>query len=133
MTFNVTNSLKFCNLTFQSLLEYCLKWNIDQLTLRKIVAPNYTNETVQSEWIKENVDPQLYLRLIGEIKQACKKGHHIRTLPYGGEVYDFYGVAVSYSDYCVQDDNNTEDIRSLIFMENGHVYTAWNSKASILF
>ena len=134
MTFNVTNGHKFRELSFQSLLEYCLKWGVDQLTLRKIIAPNYTEETEQTEWIKENIDSLLYPRLIGELKTACiKNGHHIRALPYGAEIYDIQGIAVSYSNYCIQDDNDTEDIRSLIFMENGHVYTSWNSEASKLF
>jgi hypothetical protein len=51
----------------------------------------------------------------------------------GAKVYDYDGIAVSYSDYCIQDYNDGDDIRSLIFQEDGHVYTSWNSKASILF
>jgi MoaA/NifB/PqqE/SkfB family radical SAM enzyme len=56
MTFNVTNAFKFREFSFQSLLDYCVKWGVDQLTLRKIVAPNYTEETEQSIWIKDKVD-----------------------------------------------------------------------------
>jgi hypothetical protein len=134
MTFNVTNAHKFRELTFQSLLDYCIKWDVDQLTIRKIVAPNYTEETEQTEWIKDNVDLLLYPRLMDELKTACKKsGHHIRSLPFGAEVYDVQGVSVSYSNYCIQDDNDMEDIRSLIFLEDGHMYSSWNSKASVLF
>jgi hypothetical protein len=134
MTFNATNSFKFRELTFQSLLEYCLKWNVDQLTLRKIVAPNYTEKTEQTEWIKDNIDLLLYPRLMDELKTACKKqGHHVRTLPYGAEVYDIQGIAISYSNYCIQDDNDTEDIRSLIYQADGHLYSSWNSEASKLF
>jgi MoaA/NifB/PqqE/SkfB family radical SAM enzyme len=119
---------------FADLLYLARIWGADQLTLRKIVAPNHTKETSQSKWIAENCDPLVYIRLVNEMKEMCQeRGHHLRSLPYGAEVFDLNGVAVSYSDYCVQDDNNTEDIRSLILQEDGHVYTSWNSTASTLF
>ena len=132
VTFNVTNSNHVKS--FRELFDSCKSKGVDQLTLRKIIAPNFTEPTPQSKWIEENVDLKLYFQLIESLKGLCKSsGHHLRTLPYGVEVYDLEGVAVSYSNYCIQDNNNTEDIRSLIFQEDGHVYTAWNSRASILF
>jgi hypothetical protein len=139
--FNVTNDehLRRDNQTgvivpFRDILYYSRLSGADQLTLRKIVAPNHTEQTDQSEWIKVNCDPVVYLRLVNEMKSACRTvGHHLRSLPYGAEVYDLNGISVSYSDYCIQDDNNTEDIRSLIFQEDGHVYSSWNSKASCIF
>jgi pyruvate-formate lyase-activating enzyme len=138
VTFNVTNKEALLPRTsFQDLLNAARDlWGADQLTLRNIVVPNYTKHTLQSRWIKnkKNVDPRLYQCLQAELIKMCqKKGHHIRSLPYGAEVYDLQGVAVSYSDYCIQDGNNTEDIRSLILQDDGHVYTSWASKASILF
>ncbi len=57
----------------------------------------------------------------------------LRRLPYGAAVYDLDGVAVSHFDYCVQDDHGPDDIRSQIFAEDGHLYMAWNSPASVLF
>lgn len=120
--------------TFREILWLIQRWKIDQLTLRKIVAPNYVEETKQSKWIKENCDAAVYDRLQHELMCMCKNsGHHLRHLQYGAEVYDLDGITVSYSDYCMQDDNDTEDIRSLIFQEDGHVYTSWNSDASKLF
>ena len=131
VTFNVTNNSRITN--FNDLLYRCKSWGVDQLTLRKVVAPNFSEETQQTKWIKDNVDILLYSKLIDEMRRMCESGHHLRTLLYGTEVYDLQGIAVSYSDYCVQDDNNTNDIRSLIFQEDGHLYTSWNSKASVLF
>jgi len=59
-------------------------------------------------------------------------GFLIRELP-NLRIYDYKGLSVSSSDYCMQDESGADDIRSLIFMEDGHLYTNWNSKASILF
>lgn len=129
VTFNVTKG----EYTFKELFTHFKKIGVDQLTLRNIVAPHFTGDTLQNKWIAQNVTG-LYDKLNAELKEACNtKGHHLRTLPYGSKVYDLDGLAVSYSDYCIQDENNTEDIRSLIFQEDGHCYSSWNSKASILF
>ena len=57
----------------------------------------------------------------------------IRKLPYGATIYDIGGIAVTWFDYCIQDAHGVDDIRSLIFQEDGHLYTAWDSPASILF
>ena len=57
----------------------------------------------------------------------------IRVLPFGAEVYDIGGIAVTWLDECVQERNNTNDIRSLIYQEDGHMYSSWDSLASILF
>jgi hypothetical protein len=58
----------------------------------------------------------------------------LRVLPETGiEVYDIMGMSVCFSDYCIQQENRMEDIRSLIFHQDGHVYTSWDSPASILF
>lgn len=139
--YNVTNDkhLRRANqsgviVPFKDILYLARVWGADQLTLRKITIPNHTEETEQSKWIKDNCDDTLWGRLRLEMSQMiAKDGHHLRDLPYGAKVYDLQGVAISYSDYCIQDDNNTEDIRSLIFQEDGHVYTSWNSEASKLF
>jgi hypothetical protein len=121
-------------ISFEDILYMAKLWGTDQFTLRKIVAPNNTEETLQSKWIAHNCDPSFYARLVNEMKRKCQEeGHHIRSLPYGAEVFDLQGISVSYSDYCIQDDNNTEDIRSLIFQEDGHVYSSWSSRASCLF
>jgi len=36
-------------------------------------------------------------------------------------------------DYCVQDDNNGKNRRSLIYQSDGHLYDSWNFKESIIF
>jgi len=139
--FNVTNDkhLRRANqkgviVPFDDIFYLARMWGADQLTLRKIVAPNYKKETDQSKWIKENCNTDVYNRLQTRMMLMCEEqGHFLRRLPYGAEVWDLHGTAVSYSNYCIQDNNNTEDIRSLIFQEDGHVYTSWNSEASKLF
>ncbi len=146
VTFNITNnSYLRCGsmpkgysltkaVTFQELIDTCKDFGVHQMTLRNIVTPAYTEPTKESKWIEDCVDKDLYARLRSEMMEACtNRGHLLRSLDYGAKVYDYEGISVSYSDYCIQDSSNGDDIRSLIFQENGHVYTTWNSEASILF
>ena len=131
-TFNITNKMDLG--TFQDLIQLCKKWDVNQMTIRNVVIPNYTENTKQAEWIRKNAPISLYERYRAEMITACEaSGFLLRKLAHGSLVYDYKGIAVSYSDYCIQDSNTGDDIRSLIFMEDGHLYTSWNSKASILF
>lgn len=134
VTLNITNKIPD-DIPFDNLAAICISSGVDQLMLRNVVIPsNVSTDTKEAQWIEKNVDPLLYFRLQQELRDRCKKeGMLLRRLNFGSTVYDYHGVSVTYSDYCVQDDNDGEDIRSLIFMEDGHCYTSWNSKASILF
>ena len=117
----------------------CIINNIQQLSFRKVVKPNFVdNDVVRNkeveDWIHQNHADEMYDRFIRELMESDKYKHHlIRTLPYGVPIYSYRGTSVTFFDYCIQDNNNTEDIRSLIYQEDGHLYTSWNSKASILF
>ena len=131
VTFNVINQ----GVGFEALVDLCQENHVDQLMLRCVVVPNnISEEDKTAAWIKKNVDEELYPRLYDEMRKVCTSyGMLLRRLNFGSLVYDYRGLSVSYSDYCVQDANDGKDIRSLIYMEDGHCYTSWNSKASILF
>lgn len=134
VTFNITDILG-TGLTFEKLVSLCKECRVHQMTLRNIVIPNYIKKkSKQTAWIKEHVNPEMYEQLRREMISTCERdGYLLRNLEYGAKVFDYKGIAISYSDYCIQDHNNSNDIRSLIFMEDGHVYTNWASDASILF
>jgi hypothetical protein len=110
--------------------------------------PNYADlqEVKEIEWIKANCSENHYYDLYEEFKamQPYEERYlgqvitrimapPLRTLPFGMPVYGYKGVSVAFSDYCVQETHNPEDLRSLIFAEDGHVYTNWANPASILF
>lgn len=134
VTLNITNKLPK-DINFKLLVDLCLESYVDQLMLRNVVVPNNVPvDTPTVGWIVKNVDPSVYPRLQDELKRNCERdGMALRRLGFGSVVYDYKGISVTYSDYCVQDSNDGEDIRSLILMEDGHCYSSWNSKASVLF
>ena len=142
VTFNVSDSYNFpANTRALVLLDFidaCKPAGVNQLSFRNITIPhNYVHSTASKkaqaahDWIRQNTRNGLYRELVTRLREI--NAPLIRSLPFGAKVYDVYGIAVTYFDYCLQDSHTDEDIRSIIFEEDGHAYTAWNSKASILF
>ena len=118
------------------LIGVCKRFQISQLLLRRLTAPDsydlashLPNRT--TDWIIRNAwgSHKFYLAE----KALIKGGRKIRQLSHGVTVYDVEGISVVVSDYCIQEEDQGSDLRSLIFMEDGHLYTKWNSKASRLF
>ncbi len=109
---------------------------VHQLSFRHVVIPKNAVDTQRSreaqKWIKEHKCTELYhmVKCLIEYDNTKKE---IRKLPFGTTVYDIDGISVTYFDECVQSKHNIDDIRSLIYQEDGHLYTTWDSTASILF
>ncbi len=141
VTMNVSKNIE--GETFDSLINKCLEHNIQQFSLRKLTVPKESSSSFEEyekarKWILENATGQLYDKFIQEfsllrLDTSPSGAHPIRDLPFGATIYDYKGVAVTFFDYCIQEFNHSDDIRSLIYQEDGHLYTSWNSKASILF
>lgn len=108
---------------------------VRQLTFRRIVAPENPKHKKTAEWIDENSPLSVYNDFIKNLHSAMMiyGAKLIRTLNSGMQIWDVAGIAILISDYCIQEKSNGDDVRSLVFLEDGHLYTSWNSKASILF
>lgn len=133
LTINITSNTNLMTYSFNEFVDQIKKLDADQFSFRKIVSPSNADINDSTViWINKNVDNS-YEQLINEFKNFKDNFREIRKLPYGATVYDVKGISFTYFDYCIQDTNNTEDIRSLIYMEDGHLYTSWDSKASRLF
>lgn len=110
--------------------------NIRQLVFRNISVPRNIKSGKQYKWIKEHTSQDRYISLCQEFDRIAMKDRRkpIMTLPFdGSSVWSHRGISVVFSDYCMQESNNTEDIRSLIYLEDGHLYCSWSDPASILF
>lgn len=127
---------------FMDYISECKKYGIQQFSFRNLSIPTGTpkdNKTAQ--WIEKHVlNNKYYQDLIHQFECARNAGiisgdvFMIRDLNYGARLYDVEGISFTYFDYCVQDlSRNSEDIRSLIYQEDGHMYTTWNSLAGRIF
>lgn len=133
VTLNVTNKIAK-TISFNYLISLCKKHNVDQFLLRNIVAPTHAQVSEYTKWIEENTSQEQYDTLVGQMNICLDKfGVFLRETEFGMKIYDYRGVSITKSDYCIQDSSGDNNIRSLIFMEDGHVYTNWYSKASRLF
>ncbi len=136
VTLNMTDELAVVS-SFMDFIDFALDCKVSQLSFRNIVVPNqmtHTKEAMEAaKWITAHDCSRNYELITKEFKQSDWEAHIIKTLPFGAKVYDVKGVAVTMFDECVQHSNHNDDIRSLIYQEDGHLYTSWDSPASILF
>jgi hypothetical protein len=123
--------------TFEKILSIVKRFPVQQLLFRKVTIPENIVNTKRSlscqEWIQKHVPVAKYEILFSQAKFGNHKKSLIRKLPHGMEIADIDGVAVGFSDYCIQEYNRTDDIRSFIMKSNGHVYTSWDKESSRLF
>jgi organic radical activating enzyme len=134
ITVNITDMLPVMN--FAAWLSKVKESGVEQLSFRQITTANYTEHGKVHDWIEKHAPARLYNNLIANFKENyldTGKARLLRALPYGAKLYDVEGISFTYFDYCIQDTSNGDDIRSLIYQEDGHMYTAWNSKASRIF
>ena len=124
--------------SLRDFINVCHANGIRQLTFRSPTVPERTVPTTESkkavQYIFDHNAPKLYKSLQQDLIDTVHagKGNIIMQLPFGPIVYDIEGVAITSMDYCMQEQSNGLNIRSLIYMEDGHLYTCWDKKGSIL-
>lgn len=138
ITLNVSNLLN--GISFAHVLALCLEHGVHQLMIRKLSTPDNVPETdPTAQWIYTNAPANLFEAMIRELNAEAKtRGFPVRDLPFTEDgqvvtIYDIEGVSVAASRFCIQESNKSKDIRSLIWLPDGHIYTSWGSRASILF
>lgn len=129
---NITNIFK--GFGFQDIMEASKESHASQVLFRNITYPSTAlASTNEVKWIKKNVNPILYKDILNKMKAL-----RLPPIRYvdgvGSTVFDYKGTSVMFSDYCIEETSSeTRGARSLIFHQDGHVYTSWNTPASILF
>jgi len=132
ITVNVTNMVG--NFHPYPWINDCAKYGIHQLTFRRVTVPEANQHRKTSDWIAMNAPDHLYNDIKESLYRIVKdEGRLIRSLKNGIQIWDINDVAVATSDYCIQERDEGDNLRSLVFQEDGHLYTGWGSKASILF
>ncbi len=121
-------------MSFRDFVQACGEKFITQVSIRKLTIPERIQKNRESkntaDWIRKHGNESLYARWTGELLSAGPR--IIRELPFGAMVYDWMGVSITHFDYCIQERNMDFDIRSLVYQEDGHLYTSWDSSSSII-
>jgi MoaA/NifB/PqqE/SkfB family radical SAM enzyme len=116
----------------EEVLESALEAGFNQLSIRQLSYPSSAKKSIHTDYI-DGISVEEVYNFVSKFYLLAKEGQLIRQLPYGAQVYDYKGMGITYFPYCVQETSTDTDIRSLIFEEDGHLYTSWSSKASRLF
>lgn len=133
ITLNVTDLLK--NLTFDDVVNFCILHEVRQLTVRRIVTPQHVTPADQMpvKWIEEHAPESLYVNFMKTVDEKIQGAQPLRILRDGMKVYEIgHNLSFVHSDYCIQEQDKGRNVRSLVFQENGHLYTSWLESA-ILF
>ena len=136
VTLNLTNKvMEKMPEPIDDLIAVCKALGIRHLTFRRVIAPERPQDIKVAKWVEQNTPTSReFLRFSDKLSGLLAgKGKLIRSLNSGVTIWDMEGVSVSRSDYCIQERDCGGDLRSLVFLEDGHLYTSWNSRASVLF
>jgi sulfatase maturation enzyme AslB (radical SAM superfamily) len=117
-------------------IEKLKSFGFNQASFRDLSIPEKCADTEESreaqEWIKIHAKKNDAWKKQME-NLIATKGRKIRKLNFGPTVYGIDGVGVIHFPYCIQESNDGDDVRSLIFQEDAHLYDNWDDPASIIF
>lgn len=115
----------------EEVIIWCKEFKADQITCRAL----WTSEdgTPQAEWIKENVTKKTF-DFIKTFKEIVKRdGRYLDTLEYGADRYDYKDFSVVVDEDSMAQEGKKDSVKYLIVRPNGHLYSRWDSKASLVF
>lgn len=115
-------------LIVNNVLTYAQEVGARQILFRNLSIPN----GAENEWIEEHGMGH-YEKVMAQLKMIVDtEGKFMYKLATGESVYDVRGISVSHSDHCIQEEaESLNDLRSLIYLEDGHLYTGWNFQAPL--
>jgi len=115
----------------EAVINRCKTFGADQITCRAL----WTSEdgTPQADWINKNVTLPTY-GFIETFKTAVEAdGKYLDTLEYGADRYDYKGFSTVIDEDSMSQGVNKTAVKYLILRPNGHLYSKWDSKASLIF
>ena len=117
--------------TPESIVSLCRELEADQITFRALWSSE--EDTDQGRWIAEHVTEKT-TDFIKALKTDVKKvGKYLDTLEYGADRYDYYGFSVVVDEDSMSQGTNKTAVKYLILRPDGHPYSKWDSKASLIF
>ena len=117
--------------TPESVISLCGALQADQITFRALWSPD--DATEQGRWISEHVTAKT-LDFIAALKKDVKaKGKYLDTLEYGADRYDYHGFSVVVDEDSMAQGEKKSAVKYLILRPNGHLYSKWDTKASLIF
>lgn len=133
LTNDIVHYLKSANIL--NLLKHPV---IEQATFRVIDIPQKVNTSGRAkktqQWIKENTDAEAANGMINFIHAKLNQ----TNAPFYGNVgstiiFSYGNTKIALAKECIEEGSYNDSVRSLIYAEDGHMYTRWNDKGSRIF
>ena len=113
-----------------TMVNKCREYGADQVSFRELTIPDHPIESEASKaaqaWISADLPAgwaKVFLASYDMLLQ--NKGLEVRSLPFGPKIYMLNGVSCTSFTHCIQEKPANDDIRSLIYYEDGHMSTMW--------
>jgi hypothetical protein len=123
--FNLTS--EFDKYTTWELFDWAKSWHANQITFRKLYASD--KETAQGKWIEEH---KVSAETLERIKEFLANQPILGKTLYGATCHDVDGMSVMFDDDCMGKNPETDVLKYLILRPNCHLYSQWDSKASLV-
>lgn len=121
-------------LNYSELFKYAKEVGAHQICVRKLTFPEDCRNDEPKKWIESMAMGDTIDEALDDLRTVLSWNPTIRVTSTGLRIVDVDGVAVSYQQQCIQESvEEDEAVRSLVFREDGHLYTSWSRKSSIIF
>lgn len=117
--------------TPDSVTQLCSELGADQITFRALWSPDA--DTEQGRWINRHVTAETFDFIAALKEDVRSRGKYLDTLEYGADRYDYEGFSVVVDEDSMSQMENKDAVKYLILRPNGHLYSKWDSKASLIF
>ena len=114
----------------ENMINTARVWEADQLTLRKVAAPEKSANSLVYSWTKAHMLSEKDLNGIEEYLK--ENGSKVASFDYGGAIYDVSGQNVCFTNALTLN-NQTESFRQAIYFPDGHVRFDWQYKGALIF
>jgi len=111
------------------LIDYCVRNKIEQLSLGVVAAPWPVENKATYDWVRLRSFSEEDVRVIHE--EIGDFGIKLMTLPHGATIYDVRGVSVCVRE-CLTLNENSDEVRQLIFFPSGRLMYDWRYKGAVL-
>lgn len=125
---NLTSEFNPYELPIDQLFEKLKEnYHADQVTFRKMYASD--KDTPQAAWLNIHEFP---FHLEDELVKYLKSCPSIGSTLYGATIRDVNGMSVIYDEDCMGKNPDSDVKKFLILRPNCHLYSQWDSKASLV-
>lgn len=115
-------------ISLKHMISFAKELKIEQLTYTSVNFPEFSADDEAADWVKKHL-PQT--RQIIDCINDSPNASKIMELSHGASVYDVDGQNVCINN-CLNNNPIDDNIRNLIYFQDGHLRYRWDKKGAII-